>query len=110
MRSKSTKTTGITIETGFDRLRTGRLQEAAAIANQLLSSNPNHHGALNLSGLIALNQGEKEQAVAQLTARVTAITKQFPPVKKRSNCVPTIPMPSPPSPVPTLPRSSTRRR
>lgn len=66
MRSKSTKTTGITIETGFDRLRTGRLQEAAAIADQLLSSNPNHHGALNLSGLIALNQGEKEQAVRLL--------------------------------------------
>jgi len=70
MPSNSTKTTGITIETGFDRLRAGRLQEAAAIANQLLSANPNHHGALNLSGLIALSQGERERAVRLLQRAV----------------------------------------
>ncbi|NER03046.1 MAG: tetratricopeptide repeat protein [Okeania sp. SIO3C4] len=66
MPSKYRKTIGINIEIGFNYLRASRLKEAEAIANQLLSSNPNHHGAINLSGLIFLKQGQLEQAIRQL--------------------------------------------
>lgn len=65
------------LEKGFDCLRSGQLSEAQQVANQLLSVNPNHHGAINLAGLVALEQGNKPQTV-NLLQRATKLQKKEP--------------------------------
>lgn len=61
---------GFTLEMGFEQLRSGHLEQAAAIASQLLQQAPNHHGVLNLSGLIAQQQGDLDQSVCLLQRAV----------------------------------------
>ena len=70
MKSRSPKNKGANIETGFKHLRAGKLKEASVIADRLLSANPNDHGSLNLSALIALGQGSPEKAVNNLEKAV----------------------------------------
>ncbi|MEM9216962.1 MAG: sulfotransferase [Cyanobacteria bacterium P01_F01_bin.150] len=56
----------MTIEQGFTYLRIGRLDQAKQIADQLIQIEPNNHGALNLTGLIAQQKGELEKAIIAL--------------------------------------------
>lgn len=63
MCSQPVKPAIATIEMGFDQLRSGHLDQSRIIAEQLLDSNPNHPGALNLMGLVAQQQGHLEPAI-----------------------------------------------
>lgn len=63
MNSQATNAAMITIEMGFEYLRSGDLDQAMLIASQLLEANPQFHGALNLSGLVAQQQGDLERAI-----------------------------------------------
>lgn len=55
------------LERGFARLRAGDAAAAARAAQGVLARAPDHHGALNLAGLAALQQGDAETAIARLT-------------------------------------------
>lgn len=56
----------LAIEEGFNYLRLGQLDQALAVANQLLEKNSSYPGALNLAGLVAQQQGSLEQATSLL--------------------------------------------
>jgi tetratricopeptide (TPR) repeat protein len=60
----------ITLEVGFEQLRSGNLDQADIMACHLLQEYPNHPGVLNLSGLIAQQQGELEKAIHLLQRAV----------------------------------------
>lgn len=55
---------------GFHYLRSGDLEQAQKLADQLLRVNPRHHGNLNLAGLIARQQGNLDQAVRFLSQAI----------------------------------------
>ncbi|MEB3233746.1 MAG: sulfotransferase [Leptolyngbyaceae bacterium] len=54
------------IELGFSYLRSHQFDQAKYVADSLLETNPNNHGALNLSALVAQQQGDLDNAINQL--------------------------------------------
>ena len=71
MCSQPINPTDSTLEMGFDHLRSGDLDQALIIANQFLKTNPNHPGALNLTGLIERQQGNLAQAISAFQQAIT---------------------------------------
>jgi Flp pilus assembly protein TadD len=54
------------IKTAFERLRSGCVAPAATAAQKILAAHPRHHGALNLSALVCLEQNNATRAAALL--------------------------------------------
>jgi tetratricopeptide (TPR) repeat protein len=54
------------LEQGFKYLKAGQLDQADSIARQLLTTHSNDHGAFNLLGLVARQQGLLGDAIAAL--------------------------------------------
>jgi len=64
------------IEAGFEHLKAGRVDQAAKAARRVLAKHPHHHGALNLAGLVCLEQGDLPEAVTRLEHAVTLAADQ----------------------------------
>ena len=54
------------LEQGFNHLKSGQLDQAQALAQQLIAEQSNHHGAYSLLGLIARQRGHLDDAIASL--------------------------------------------